>query len=94
MGWKDWSYWLKGGIIGLVISLLITLSTMFMPVYCIGLSQDGTGCVSPTGIDAWKYNFNSLFDDTFGIIILFIVSLFIIGAIIGWIYGKIKQRKR
>jgi len=25
MGWKDWSYWLRGGIIGALISLIITL---------------------------------------------------------------------
>ena len=104
MGWREWPYWLKGGLIGLVIAIsLFTLSflsecrnlgvsvncpfwlffILVLPYFLISLMIAAIsfklGLTIPTGI-----------------ILGFIgYSIYIlIGAFIGWIYGKIKQRKK
>ena len=90
MVWKDLPYWSKGGIIGMIIVILIILISLFIPVRCIGLSQDGTACHSPQGFDAILYNIDSLANISLLYLVLVIV---IVSCFVGWIYGKIKERK-
>ena len=67
MGWKKWSYWLKGGIIALGLDIIYAASGL-------------------------------LALENFGWIVTFVIApaaaipLFLIGAIIGWIVGKIKSK--
>mgnify|MGYP001560911697 FL=1 len=93
MGWKDWSYWLKGGIIGLVIAILFIILSLFIPTKCIGLTEDGQACTPPKGIESITFNLNSLLY-ALDKILLLILLLIVIGSIIGFIYGKIKSRKK
>ena len=92
MGWKDWPYWLKGGVIGLVFVLILFLLIYFN---LLGSSISGT-----LGIFIVVITFigalglcpeNACQFYTAGLLILLIES-FIIGAIIGWIIGKIKNK--
>ncbi|MBS3085684.1 hypothetical protein J4225_03285 [Candidatus Pacearchaeota archaeon] len=79
MGWKDWPYWLKGGVIFeilLIIGLFLIafikgegLAILFLLIFF-------------GGENPWEM-FTFL-----GFLILY----FILGAIIGWIYGKIRNR--
>ena len=86
--------WVKGGLIGFVIGvLLLVIGSFFIPVRCIGLSQDGTGCSAPEGFDAFLVNFNSLSDNIGKVIIYFIIPIIVLGALIGFIIGKYKVKK-
>ncbi|MDO8563443.1 MAG: hypothetical protein Q7R87_00350 [Nanoarchaeota archaeon] len=88
MGWKDWSYWLRGGIIGFFIStiffwvkLILTTSYTEPPIcdYDGGWEILGQPCPIPEFIIS---NYKEE-------IIIFTILL----AFIGWIYGKIKSNK-
>lgn len=87
MGWKNWPYWLIGGIIGLIVVIINflyqsnPLSRVFIgfPIRFIRLNPDSV----------------------LGIVLFLVVPpifWFIIGAItgaiIGLIVGKIKKKKR
>ena len=80
MGWKEWSYWLKGGIIFLVLGdllLLIYISAL------MGLSRSmGSAPIS----------LYSIFLILLSILVVSLIS-FLFGAFIGWIVWKIKSRK-
>lgn len=105
MGWKNLPYWLKGGVIFLVISIFLHLfiKLLYVLTPIVGISFLIWYPLSwilyflPSLIIFW----NSIFEpDTFipivsgtNVIHVFIFY-FIIGAIIGWIYGKIKSRKQ
>lgn len=83
-------YWLRGGIVGFVIIFIVLLLAALSPVHCIGLSADGTGCISPKGLEAFLYNVDVMNDPrTLGVIGLAVV----VGALLGWSYGKIKNKK-
>ena len=102
MGWKNWSYWFKGGVIGIIfhiVNLLIgLLLVLIIPDYIPlryfeyivlwpGLVPGkfygrqpcyGEDCLTATGL--------------FGSFIIAMIGYFLIGIIIGWIYGKIKNK--
>jgi hypothetical protein len=87
MGWKNWSYWVKGGVIGLVVLIILVAIEMF---YCpefvkLGYSKQSIcSLVRSVGFD---FGGGSTVSWT-----IFFVSFLLIGALIGFIYGKIKQR--
>jgi len=92
MGWKNWSYWLKGGVIGLVLEIIIVgLLTIQKYLFCKQIicfyqvfNLAGTVCM----------NCNDSADFSVSLILILgitIVSI-LIGSIIGWIVGKIKSR--
>ena len=97
MGWRDWSYWLKGGIIGgflisiwypIVLSLKanaveIFLSEIFFPGVFLGVLFLGL-IPSSDQIFLW-YSIVEIGNFIF---------YFIIGAIIGLIVGKVKIKNR
>jgi len=68
MGWKNWSYWLRGGVVVLFVYILV------IDIY----TMDFMG---------WTFDFwlNTL---------LGLILSFGFGALIGFIYGKIKNRKK
>jgi hypothetical protein len=92
MGWKNLSYWLKGGIILAGINFLL--------IVLYYLISNGQG--SYYDPSAFLYISSFLVTDFFywgsnsplEIFIFSSIFYFIIGAIIGLIYGKIKNRKR
>lgn len=91
---KQKRYWLRGLIVGIIISIILLCVLIFFPVSCIGLSADGTSCVPPTGMDAIIYNLNTINDYLPQISFYFIFLPIFICFIIGLIYGKIKNRKK
>ena len=102
MGWKNWPYWLKGGILFSLINAL--LSTLIYLILLILKNNFDTIrfaaeysfflVISLLFINpAWYFSGpRSYFDIIFGLVVG-AALYFIIGAIIGWIYGKIKSRK-
>lgn len=68
--------WIKEGIIGFVVGLILHLYFQIIPFFVDSLKD--TACIN------CFYSPDRL--------IIFLVGGFIIGALIGWIVGKIKDR--
>lgn len=100
MGWKDWSYWLKGGVIALIIQILFFLidslngsfldTRISLPLIIIWILMGSLnlsfGCYNKGVI--------TLSNCTSYIIVSFILNLllyFLVGALIGWIIGKVRK---
>lgn len=79
--------WLKGGLIGLILGIIFSLYMSSLS-FCVGLNSDGTSNC-PTRFDLFLDNLTAFFPS----IVITLISLFIIGAIIGWIIGIIKKNK-
>ncbi len=109
MGWKDWPHWLKGGVIVAVLYAILFLIYLLVAYSAEGNSQVGGGAgfglaLIPLVLSGIPATFllsllpNSA-DKSAGVIILllFVVCVaqwFVIGIILGWIYGKIKNRNQ
>ena len=100
MGWKNWSYWLKGGIIGLVIFLIITVlfqlltssisvvptrSNLFVYFLMPGIISALMWCGDCQAKGGEPIMISMM-------VVISIITYFLIGAIIGYIYGKIKNK--
>lgn len=83
MAWKDWPAWLKGGLIGEVIGVVLHLLLNFGPLI-IGTLTNNAQIMSMSNINI-SYN-------VIRIIVYFIIGS-VFGALIGWIVGKIKEKK-
>lgn len=87
---KKESYWICGGIIGFVLSLIVIGYKLFMSKMCYD-GPDGGACISELSII-----FSSSFSDvyaTYRYLIPEFVIFIVVGALIGWLYGKIKNRQ-
>lgn len=96
MSWKDWSYWLRGGVILSIISLFVSLSPLKWPVY-IFLGALIFGTIDLEYLAFNNPNLESLDINLFGIIsisIIFLFICFLAGAVVGLIIGEIKKRWR
>ncbi len=97
MGWKDWPYWLKGGIIAIGIYAILTL--ILLPFGETGGHPSVAAWQIPSFLPAFLFG-ALLFSFTKNTTILnfFIpIEIFIFyfgsGALIGWVAGKIKSKK-
>ena len=101
MSWKDWPYWLKGGLIGLVSAFIIIPLLKILCPY-LGYDIHGLGKNSVCnfllittmlmGIFIYLISFRN---DLLSLVLFFILLgliFFGIGALIGRIYGKIKSK--
>jgi len=83
MGWKDLSYSLRGGIIVLALSIVIFPIFLFV-TYFISI---------PFGCSAESFQIICRPKAaTYILLLISALTIFVVGAIIGWIYGKIKGR--
>ena len=91
MGWKDWSAWVKGGVIFNILMLLISFSGWFL----FGMNE-----LNPFALFVFPGVSLLLGISDIGlvaitlVIIISILTYFIIGAIIGWIIGWIVGKIR
>ena len=89
MGFKEWPSWLKGGLIGFVVSVILQL------VPLIGfLIRAPVGLILLFILLPFVGE-NKISDDTAGILTvsLSLIFYFLIGALIGWIVGKMKSNQ-
>ena|SRR3989344_4498336 len=95
MSWKNWPYWLKGGINGGLLYLITTVFFIFAGYLKI-TSRVNPCLIPPCPISYYLTILNYQFGQIYGIrwIILFFIVFIVIGILIGWIYGKIKKGKR
>lgn len=74
-------YWLRGGLIGVGVALILLLLAF--------LSQSLIYLFLIPPMSFISYFFSSFLNDS---LISFVLSYFITGSILGWLYGKIKSR--
>ena len=80
MGWRDWPYWVKGAIILLAIETFIAICLFtYFAIMDYVIDPNGFGHGLAAGILVIFY-------------LISIIPALIIGALIGWIYGKIKSK--
>lgn len=96
MSWKNWPYWLKGGLITILIYLLLTIFLII--IFFIFKSQISLIFFQIISLPTTLVNnLFGIYSGHNGIInkIFFtsIIIYFIIGFIIGLIYGKIKKKR-
>lgn len=110
MSWKNWPSWLKGGMIGLVISIFVGLLSGISPIFneihlLSGISvwlQYIFYAIPLSILGNWRWSFLHYCDyrppelcpPNINTFIINGLIIFVIGVIIGWIYGKIKSKKR
>lgn len=86
--WKSWHYWLKVGIIGLILSALLQLIPLTGWLIRIPVGWLLFFTLPPF------FGHNQISDSTSDIITISssLIFYFLIGALIGFIFGKIKSR--
>ena len=91
MEWKDLSYWLKGGILSAIIFVIFFLLAIYIDSKYGG--HPGLVIFPLIPILSGLFTLNVSGIKFFIIAIpISLIFWFIVGAIIGWIYGKIKNR--
>jgi len=97
MGWKDWSYWLRGGVIGLIIGIILLIIGYILPLLiCPDFFR--VGPVYPTNqpicfsLISNPLRTHAPFPTILLPWIIFILILALLGSLIGFIVGKIKQK--
>ena len=99
MNWKNWPYWLKGGIIATLFPIIV-FALNFLFDYIAGTSGETFLyfflLISTPTIPIFNLFFKPSIPYNITYIIFFTSTLamyFIIGSVIGWIYVKIKRSK-
>lgn len=97
MLWKNWPYWLKGGLIGAItVSTVEIIDSLILPALCLyeqsSKALNVLGCIFPSRIANIPLMYLGLFFGSRIVdLILAIIFYFAVGAIVGWIVGKIKS---
>ena len=96
MGWKNWSSWVKGGIIGLGIALILFIIIILIPgtTHSSTVLKDSIAKIAQS-LDWILFILNGGYCDGMSCIFMMFTiwpSYFCIGALIGWIVGKIKSQ--
>jgi hypothetical protein len=93
MAWKNQPYWLKGGIIGLIILILLYIISILL-IY-INLTE-----YSPLSFLAQILLFPLVLCNgeecralIFAVPFIIFFEFIVIGALIGWLYGRIKLKR-
>lgn len=110
MGWKEWPSWLKGGMVLVIIYIILILLSVFTLYYDFTtwtsevMFWTYVAIVSPTEflslILPIKFPLGIGFlggpsdSEMITSLIVLAIFYFFIGSIIGWIYGKIKNRNQ
>jgi hypothetical protein len=98
MGWKEWPTWLKGGVIGLILSVLFLIGLIICASSSLG--SGSYGCINfifPLFFGAFMASILNIQNKFVGYFVIGFTNLiiyFLIGALIGWIVGKIKNRNK
>ena len=103
MTWNKWPYWVRGGVVGLLFSIVLFLiSVLFIfPCYAYGFIAGSK--IPYCQIMISPYNFIYLINLPFvlffvsntgveGEIILMTFGYVLEGLLLGWLYGKIKKQ--
>jgi K+-sensing histidine kinase KdpD len=92
MGWSEWPAWVKGGVIAVVIELILFILLLLLESLRIDTSL--WIVAFPVSFILWGFVFGDNMTPFWFYLSypLSVILWFIIGAIIGFIIGKIKSR--
>jgi len=93
MKWKNWPYWLKGGIVGLVAGIFIEALLFFVTNYCLNNSSGGDWFGLLVCYYIFMFPGMFLTNDVLIAIIINILVIIIFSIVIGLIIGKIKSKQ-
>ncbi|OGZ52887.1 MAG: hypothetical protein A3B25_03685 [Candidatus Ryanbacteria bacterium RIFCSPLOWO2_01_FULL_48_26] len=93
MNFKKWPYWVKGGATGFVLAILYIFLAFaginIIPITCFDFSTTLEIKDNPPTI--CKVIFPSAYFDHTKI--TFVFGWFVYGSILGWLYGKINNKR-
>ena len=96
---KNLTSWLKGGVIGAIfatiLSIILILFGEYDGVFTVFLALFVIFSNFLSGIFTGKCNVETCFKviNIYLYLALYVIQFFILGAIIGWIVGKVKSRR-
>lgn len=97
MIWKNWPYWLRGGIIGGGVTLIFAILTQFCEYLVVTPGYTGLGleCLpfAIPFIPLWPFNSFLKFSNIL-FILLACITWFLIGSFIGLLIRYIKLKKK
>ena len=94
-------YWLRGNLVSLIIGIIYALFVYYSGNTCNSIGDFCNNNIHTLtifvtnlfiSIDIFYYIISSIINDSFLHLITIWPSMLLIGGIIGWIYGKIKNR--
>ncbi len=88
MGWKDWPYWIKGGVILIILWIIFNIASS---IYVLFFCWDSSLYCNPNVLRLMSFTY---FSNRQNNIVVDIIFILFIGVLLGWIYGKIKQSKK
>ena len=89
--WKNWPYWVRGGIIGGIIGLFMLIALWLCSSYMMHCLLEPIETIDVGGGSCYFKDYFSVSSLIYFGIPTFITVL--VGLFIGWLYGKIKNRK-
>ena len=94
MGWKNWPSWLKGGIKAIIIGLILNI-LFIVPLFFLvqGSVAEVISFIGRYILPLWSPIMGLTLLLALKNLIIALIGYFVIGAFIGWIYGKVKSRK-
>jgi len=96
---KQKKYWLRGGIVSVILGLVVLIFCYYTKILTIAIGAMvvciKAPCPQPlpfifTLFNVYIYSWQKLLLAA----TLFFVVLFVVGAIVWWLYGKIKNRAK
>ena len=95
MGWKKLPYWLKGGIVAVIFLVLFNILLFLILDSNDCLNDMSTATCPVTSNLSNIISFPSYFisSELFSAILIELVFYFVLGAFIGWIYGKMRAKR-
>lgn len=110
MKFKNWPYWVRGGVVSIILAFLYLLYSFPLQKYFPACISFNFFCKThqiielifmwPAMIYLFRYQFlgNKVagwFDNLpLLVLVINIAYVFAIGAFLGWLYGKIKNRRK
>jgi hypothetical protein len=89
-------YWLKGGIISIILAIVAILFSYFLKFLTIDLDPVFNCVMAPCNGPDFVIRFFSIYitnSNMLSFAIIFPISVFILGACIGLVYGTIRKPK-
>jgi len=93
---KQKRYWLRGGVTGLGIFIVFSILSLLIDKI-FGPGDYGITLNEILVYFPFGYIYESLTNKIFPMLLIFVINLLIfsaVGVLIGWLYGKIKDRNK
>ncbi len=95
MNWKKWPYWVRGGVVGVLFAVFLVGGFHYCPSVGVDGKTNFQCLLWAIPLSIGEFIFYGLFDFPLPLFLFVeIIIWFILFALLGWLYGKIKNRKK